>query len=132
MEKKQILLIDNDRFSLSVLQRLVADLGYEALIGTTAEAAQNLLDTQSIEMIVLNQDLEAEWGLSLRDLLRTDARTSDIPVILLSQSAGRFSPRMTSMDDKMVCFQKPIAIEPFVQHFRYLIQEGAASPISVL
>jgi PleD family two-component response regulator len=98
----------------------------------TAEAAQNLLYTQSIEMIVLNQDLEAEWGLSLHDLLRTDARTSDIPVILLSQSDGRFSPRLASKDNRMVCFQKPIAIEPFVQHFRYLIKEEAASPISVL
>jgi DNA-binding response OmpR family regulator len=98
----------------------------------TAEAAQNLLYTQSIEMIVLNQDLEAEWGLSLHDLLRTDARTSDIPVILLSQSVGRFSPRLASKDNRMVCFQKPIAIEPFVQHFRYLIKEEAASPISVL
>jgi DNA-binding response OmpR family regulator len=98
----------------------------------TAEAAQNLLYTQSIEMIVLNQDLEAEWGLSLHDLLRTDARTSDIPVILLSQSVGRFSPRLASKDNRMVCFQKPIAIEPFVQHFRYLIKEEAASPISAL
>ena len=91
-----------------------------------------MLYTQSIEMIVLNQDLEAEWGLSLRDLLRTDARTSDIPVIFLSQSDGQFSPRMASKDDQMVCFQKPNAIEPFVQHFRYLIKEEAASPISVL
>ena len=85
-----------------------------------------------MEMIVLNQDLEAEWGLSLRDLLRTDAHTSDIPVILLSQSDGQFSPRMESKDDQMVSFQKPNAIEPFVQHFRYLIKEEAASPISVL
>ena len=58
--RKKVLLIDNDRFSLSVLQRLVDDLGYEALIGTTAEAASTLLETQSIEVIVFNQDLEAE------------------------------------------------------------------------
>jgi len=58
--KKKVLLIDNDRFSLSVLQRLVDDPGYEALIGTTAEATSTLRETQSIEVIVFNQDLEAE------------------------------------------------------------------------
>jgi DNA-binding response OmpR family regulator len=130
MARKQVLLIDNDRFSLSVLQRLVDDLGYEPLIGSTLDAAQNILDTQSIEVIVFNQDLEAEWGLSLFDRLRAGSATADTPVILLSQSAVRFSPRMESTDDNTVCFQKPIAIEPFVQHFRTLIGDAAAQPTS--
>ena len=130
MARKQVLLIDNDRFSLSVLQRLVDDLGYEPLIGSTAEAAQNLLSTQKIEVIVFNQDLEAEWGLSLFDKVRTGGTTSRIPVILLSQSSVRFSPRMENTDENTVCFQKPIAIEPFVQHFRALIGDAEAQPNS--
>jgi DNA-binding response OmpR family regulator len=128
MARKQVLLIDNDRFSLSVLQRLVDDLGYEPLIGSTAEAAQNLLNTQSVEIIVFNQDLEAEWGLSLFEKLRSEAKTSNIPVILLSQSSVRFTPRMENTDENTVCFQKPIAIEPFVQHFRTLIGETVVQP----
>ena len=105
MERKQVLLIDNDRFSLSVLQRLVDDLGYEPLIGSTLDAAQNLMETQKVT-------------------------TSDIPVILLSQSSVRFSPRIENNDDNTVCFQKPIAIEPFVRHFRTLIGEAAIYPTS--
>lgn len=132
MARKQVLLIDNDRFSLSVLQRLVDDLGYEPLIGSTPDAAQNLLDTQSVEVIVFNRDLEAEWGLSLFERFRSSASTSDIPVILLSQSAVRFSPRMESNDDNTVCFQKPIAIESFVQHFRTLIGEAGIQPGSAV
>ena len=61
--RKQVLLIDNDRFSLSILKRRVDDLGYEPLIGSTAEAARILLETQTVKVIVFNQDLEAEWGL---------------------------------------------------------------------
>lgn len=124
MARKQVLLIDNDRFSLSVLQRLVDDLGYEPLIGSTPDAAQTMLDTQSIEVVVFNQDLEAEWGLSLFERLRSTEHTSDTPVILLSQSSVRFSPRMESDENNTVCFQKPIAIEPFVQHFRTLIGDA--------
>ena len=130
MERKQVLLIDNDRFSLSVLQRLVDDLGYEPLIGSTLDTAQNLMETQKVRVIVLNQDLEAEWGLSLFERLRSNVTTSDIPVILLSQSSVRFSPRIENNDDNTVCFQKPIAIEPFVRHFRTLIGEAAIYPTS--
>ncbi|MFT5487363.1 MAG: DNA-binding response OmpR family regulator [Paracoccaceae bacterium] len=126
--RKQVLLIDNDRFSLSVLQRLVDDLGYQPLIGSTMEAARNLLQTQTIEVIVFNQDLEAEWGLSLGNQLRAAGATSRTPVILLSQSSVRFSPRMENTVDDLVCFQKPIAIEPFVQHFRSLIND-AVTPL---
>lgn len=121
--RKQVLLIDNDRFSLSVLQRLVDDLGYEPLIGSTVEAARNLLQTQTIEIIVFNQDLEAEWGISLVDQMREAGTRPKTPVILLSQTSVRFSPRMENTEDDLVCFQKPIAIEPFVQHFRSLIDD---------
>lgn len=127
-ERKRVLLIDNDRFSLSVLKRLVDDLGYEPLIGSTVEAARTLLETQTIEVIVFNHDLEAEWGLSLADQMRAAGATTDIPVILLSQASVRFSPRMENTDDDLVCFQKPIAIEPFVQHFRSLIDD-AVTPL---
>jgi len=74
--RNEVPLVDNDRLSLSVLQRLVDDPGYEALIGTTAEATSTLLETQSIEVIVFNQDLEAEWGLSLVDQLRTAGKAA--------------------------------------------------------
>jgi DNA-binding response OmpR family regulator len=124
--RKQVLLIDNDRFSLSVLKRLVDDLGYEPLIGSTVEAARILLDTQTVKVIVFNQDLEAEWGLSLADQLRAAGASASIPVILLSQASVRFSPRMENTEDDRVYFQKPIAIEPFVQHFRSLINDAVA------
>jgi DNA-binding response OmpR family regulator len=124
--RKQVLLVDNDRFSLSVLQRLVDDLGYEPLIGSTIEASRNLLETQTIEVIVFNQDLEAEWGLSLADQMRAAGASTGIPVILLSQASARFSPRMQNTEGDQVCFQKPIAIEPFVQHFRSLMNDTVA------
>jgi DNA-binding NtrC family response regulator len=123
MDKKHVLMIDNDRFSLSVLQQLIAEFGYEPLIGTTADAAKTLLESPTVKVIVFNQDLEAEWGLSFLDFLRTREKVSDIPVILMSQTAGRYGPRIEDDGLSKKCFQKPIAIEPFVEHFRQLIGE---------
>ena len=45
-------------------------------MGVDHEAARTLLETQPIEVIVFNQDLEAEWGLSLVDQLRTAGKAA--------------------------------------------------------
>ena len=126
MSKKRVLMIDNDRFSLAVLHRLVTELGYEPMIGSTAEAAETLLEGRNPDVIVYNQDLDAEWGFSFLDHLRRAGEKSDVPVILLTQAAGRFGPRVAEASNATVCFQKPIAIEPFVALFRELIENTAA------
>ncbi|MGB0632500.1 MAG: response regulator [Alphaproteobacteria bacterium] len=129
MDKRHVLMIDNDRFSLSVLHRLVTELGYVPLIGSTADTAKSLLETQSVKVIVFNQDLEAEWGLSFLEFLKSRESTADIPVILLSQTSARFSPRIEDTANDTKCFQKPIAIEPFVEYFQKVIGENP-SPVA--
>jgi hypothetical protein len=64
----------------------------------------------------------------LADQLRATGTSAGIPVILLSQAPVRLSPRMENTEDYRVCFQKPIAIESFVQHFSSLINDAAAPP----
>ena len=123
MSKKRVLMIDNDRFSLSVLHRLVSEMGYEPLIGSTAEAADTLLRAKVPDIVIYNQDLEAEWGCSLLDRLRRQDGGRDIPVVLLTQMSSRFAPRVAA-NDATVCFQKPIAIEPFIALFRELLEDS--------
>ena len=96
------------------------------MIGSTVEAARILLEAQTVKVIVFNQDLEAEWGLSMADQLLAAGASAGIPVILLSQASVRFSPRMENTEDDRVYFLKPIAFEPVVQHFRSLINDAVA------
>lgn len=39
------------------------------------------------------------------------------------QTSARFSPRIEEAENDTKCFQKPIAIEPFVEYFQKLIGE---------
>ena len=59
---------------------------------------------------MLNQDLEAEWGLSMFEKVRAGGTMSNITFILLSQTSVRLSPRMKNTDENTVYFPKPIAI----------------------
>ena len=128
MDKQHVLMIDDDRYSLSVLHQLVSELGYKTLFASTSDAARNMLASNSIKVIVFNQDLEATWGVSSRDLLRGNENNADTPVILISQASARYSPRVESSEDDTICFQKPIAIEPFVEYFRILTENPSSSP----
>lgn len=128
MLKKRVIMIDNDPFSLAVLHRLLSEMGYEPLIGSTPDAANALLAGKLPDAIVYNQDLDAEWGIALLDRLRRTPRTEAVPVILLTQTTRRFESRIEGTDDSMVRFRKPIAIEPFVALFRSLV-EGRPDPL---
>lgn len=131
MSKKRVAMIDNDPFSLAVLHRLLTDLGYEPLVGSTPEATETLLLGQPPDAIVYNQDLDAEWGVSLVDRLRRSPITENIPVILLTQTTKRYDSRIEGADGAMIRFRKPIAIEPFVALFRSLV-EGRPDPTRVV
>jgi hypothetical protein len=84
---------------------------------------------QPLKVIVFNQDSEAEWGLSFLDFLKNPENTVNIPVILLSQKGARFSSRIEEADNDTECFQKSIAIEPFVEYFRQITGESP-SPVT--
>lgn len=129
MHSKRVLMIDNDHFSLSVLHRLLSEMGFNPLIGSTADAAQTLLDGEPADLIVYNRDLESEWGFSMLEQLRRSQATADVPVILLSQSVERFAPRIEEMDEYTVCFQKPIAIEQFVSLFLELVKDDSPAAV---
>lgn len=124
MEKKRVLMIDNDHFSLSVLYRLLSEMGYQPMIGSTERAVDALLEGETPDVIIYNRDLETEWGYSLLERLNRSERTADVPVILLTQSVQRFSPRVEGDRETAVCFQKPVAIEPFLTLFLRLINEA--------
>ena len=127
MSRKRILLIDNDQFSLSVLYRLVTELGYEPLIASTFDAAETLIEGQEPDVVVYNQDLESEWGVSVLDRLRKSSNTSSLPLVLLSQSASRYAPRVADTGESTYCFQKPIAIEPFIDLVKELAGDRTAT-----
>ena len=97
------------------------------MVGSTPDAALTLIAGQKPDVIIYNQDLESEWGVSLLDRLRSSPNSRSVPIILLSQSTNRFVPRVEGKGETTVCFQKPIAIEPFVALFRELLEENGAA-----
>ena len=69
----------------AIFVELLSDAGYRVLGFATAQEAQQLISSQRPDLLLLDNHLElyaAGWG--LLTMLRTDAATCTIPIILIS------------------------------------------------
>ncbi|MDB5797985.1 MAG: two-component system response regulator [Paucimonas sp.] len=76
-----ILVVDDDREIRSLLGDYLETNGYRAVLAADGAAMQRALDSQPIELVVLDLNLPGEDGLSLCRRLRA---SSELPVIMLT------------------------------------------------
>src|SRR5215210_7514397 len=80
MEKKRILVIDDDKASCDLLGEIFEDQGWQVETAQTPDAARALADTRQFDLVVSDINLEADTnGI---DLLR--GFREKIPVILIT------------------------------------------------
>lgn len=81
---RSVLAVDDDRFLLRMLQRVLADAGYEVLCASTAAEALQALRQRAPDMVLLDLELPDGSGLDVLRRLKSDAKTSGIPVLMLT------------------------------------------------
>lgn len=81
MEKKQILIIDDDTDFSAILSDLLTDYGYGVTCAQSASEAYDLLSKQTYHLLLLDINLPDATGFSLCEELR---RVSTVPVIFAS------------------------------------------------
>ena len=82
-----ILVVDDDRVISTLVVSILKDKGYKAI--TAFDAVQALMQarrTPPVDAIVLDVNMPGGSGEDTLRKLRTNSRTSDIPVIILSGS----------------------------------------------
>ena len=78
----KILLIDDEARIRTLLERYLLEQGFSVVIATTTAAGEKLLDSRSIDLIVLDLMLPGEDGLSFCRRLRGTG--NDVPIIMLT------------------------------------------------
>jgi two-component system phosphate regulon response regulator PhoB len=84
MKKKRILAVDDDPSALGALRQILAQKGYDVVTAPDAEAAVDLLESEEIDLALLDVALPGMSGYELCRLIRAHPRMSDIPVIFLT------------------------------------------------
>ena len=107
----RILIVEDDAVIADMLQELLVGAGYQVLWAPDVIAALSALERNRIDLITLDIELGTYSGQGLLALLKTDAHTRSIPVIVISSSPA--GPDVRRLADHIL--SKPFSITPLVQ-----------------
>lgn len=82
----RVLLVDDDRASMMMLQSMVEDLGYRVETAINGAEAYALLreDPGRVDLVITDRIMPVMDGLALTRRLKRDRETADIPIVLLT------------------------------------------------
>ena len=80
----RLLLVDDSKAIRLANQCALEKVGYEVVCADDGEAALNLAQSQPFDLILLDLMLPKVGGLEVLQRLKSEPRTADIPVVVLS------------------------------------------------
>ncbi len=126
MEKKTtILVVDDDKRILQILQLYLNKEGYEAVLCERGDAALEAFNSSSPDLVLLDVMLP---GLDGWDILKLIRKQSDVPVIMLT-AKGDISDRVQGLDcgadDYIV---KPFESKELVARIKAVLRRSSMQP----
>ncbi|HLM84168.1 MAG TPA: response regulator [Candidatus Bathyarchaeia archaeon] len=84
MEKKKILIVEDDNFVAEVYFAKLTEMGYEAILAQNGEEGLSALNDNKIDMILLDILMPVMNGLEMLTEVKKNDGWKNIPVILLT------------------------------------------------
>ncbi len=89
MEKKKILIIDDDTVIVKYLEKLFNDNGYDTISAYDGLEADTIVKDIIPDLITLDLEMPKEWGPRFYRKLTKNKLCKDIPVIVISGLGSR-------------------------------------------
>lgn len=88
-ERKKILLVEDDTFILEMYATKLLNFGYDVLTATDGEEALKIIKDKHPDFILLDLVLPSMDGFDVLKVIKKDAKTKSIPVVLLTNLGER-------------------------------------------
>lgn len=100
IKDKKILVVDDDQGILEMLELLLDDDGYEVILEPNSVNALKTIEKQHPDLILLDIWMPVISGDQILRTLKTDQKTSSIPVLMYSASTdGKLIAESSGADD---------------------------------
>ncbi len=83
-DRKSILAVDDDPITLRALRQVLLHKGYQVLEAGSGEDALELLERETVDLIILDVALPGISGFDVCRKIRAADRTAEVPVIFLT------------------------------------------------
>jgi CheY-like chemotaxis protein len=128
MNRKNILIVDDEQDVLLVLEKGLTAEGYSVITASSGNDAISLAKSRHPDLIILDVLMPDMEGPEVKRKLKEDPETKDIPLIFLT---GMFPKREDDQDGRIVAgyvlFEKPYDILKLVFAIEQLLREKVSS-----
>lgn len=117
MNKKNILVIEDNPVQQMILKHFLEKLEYDKTILDNAESALTLISQVKFDFILLDINLTGMSGLHFLNLLRESFSKEQLPVIIISALSQDVNKKMAENLGANFYLQKPISLESLKSAF---------------
>lgn len=112
-----ILVVDDELAIVVMLQDVLEDAGYPVLTASNGRAALAIADRTTLALVLSDMMMPQMDGDTLCQALRADARTADLPIILMT-AARRTPPACAATALLAKPFDIDIVLDLVKRHYR--------------
>ncbi len=123
MKNKNVLVIDNDIITLTMLKSTLSKAGYEVMAVSKGQEAIKLAQEYPPFVIVLDIMMPGMHGEDVAAVLKNDQRTKDIPIIFLSSLISPREERFSTKKGSISLMAKPYDKDKLLNSVRKLFQQ---------
>ena len=129
MSKKNILVVDDEEDILELVEYNIKREGYKSFGAHSGEKALDIAHTEPVDLIVLDLMLPGMDGLEVTKRLKQNARTSRIPIIMLTakgEEADVVAGLELGADDYIT---KPFSPRVLVARIKAVLRRKSEAPV---
>jgi two-component system, OmpR family, KDP operon response regulator KdpE len=127
MPEHKVLIADDDPVMTATLSSVLSSRGYTVVIARDAMQAFMFAVQQKPHAILLDINMPAGTGHGALTRLQASARTSSIPVLVMSGSTDLTLPATVRAEGAKGFFRKPIALDALCARLEELLPSAARS-----
>jgi CheY-like chemotaxis protein len=109
MSEKTILVADDESHILHVVSLKLRNAGFKVITARDGQEALEMAQAQHPDLLITDYHMPQLSGLELCQRLKQDARTSDIPAIMLTARGYHLEPRDTEQSGILRMLSKPFS-----------------------
>lgn len=128
MEKKRVLVVDDEIYILQILEFSLEVEGFEVLTAQDGEEAIGVARRCRPHLIVLDIMMPRMDGYEACRLLKSDPELGDIPVILLSAKGRTIDQELGFEAGAEEYITKPFSPRKLIERVKAILDEGSLRP----